>query len=671
MKNYDKRALFPHRFSPYFLCAWGALALVPASFATSYFVDSGAGSDASVGTSSSTPWKSLTKVNATTFSAGDKIFFKAGGSWVGQLAPKGSGATGNPIVIDMYGTGAKPSIAANGTKNNAVFFFNQQHWEINNLDVSNNAGSSASDLGDFRGIYVTAQNAGPLQHFYIKNCVVHNVTGHVFWISGDTANNSTGVAFKMGWDASKRTGGIVVDTMSSSTKTKFDDILVEGCTIKDCSFGGIIVKQWDGSVHWGIRASASDSNFSPHTHVTLRGNYITQGGTSFGCNGIYMTGTRDGLIEDNVVSAAGTSAIECYYADAITIQKNETFGTVRKAAGADFNGIDPDKATTNMLIQYNYIHNNGDGILLCEFSFGSVTVRYNILQNNSRYGIYLHSDPAARAEVYNNVVYTNKSGSRLVFGFGSSLSALYNLRNNIFMSTVSVPALTTGGGISYDANLFSGAGAVGSHAISSNPLFVGPGSGGTGGASGTAFASLSGYKLQAGSPAINKGVSISSNGGSDFFGSALYNGAADIGPHEFGGSPGGGGGGGGGSGTTLSAESGVVAGGTTIESLNLGFNGSAYVNFPASGGTLTLANVTSAGGSKTLSIRYALGATAGRTGSLTVNGVTTPVTFSPTGAWTTWQTINVTVVLNNSATNTIQLASTGADLANVDEITVP
>lgn len=122
---------------------------------------------------------------------------------------------------------------------------------------------------------------------------------------------------------------------------------------------------------------------------------------------------------------------------------------------------------------------------------------------------------------------------------------------------------------------------------------------------------------------------------------------------------------------TYQAESALLTGGAAAETTNTGFHGAGYVNFPMSGGTLALNNVGSAGGSKTLVVRFALGATTARTGQLTVNGSTTAITFQPTGSWTTWQTLNVTVALNNSATNTIGITSTGSDLANIDEITVP
>src|SRR5690606_17175549 len=63
-----------------------------------YHVDADTGNDNNDGLTPVTAWKSLTKVNATTFLPGAKILFKAGGIWGGQLWPKGSGINGSPIV---------------------------------------------------------------------------------------------------------------------------------------------------------------------------------------------------------------------------------------------------------------------------------------------------------------------------------------------------------------------------------------------------------------------------------------------------------------------------------------------------------------------------------------------------------------------------------------------
>jgi hypothetical protein len=65
-----------------------------------------------------------------------------------------------------------------------------------------------------------------------------------------------------------------------------------------------------------------------------------------------------------------------------------------------------------------------------------------------------------------------------------------------------------------------------------------------------------------------------------------------------------------------------------------------------------------------------MGAATARAGQLIVNGVAQPITFDPTGGWSRWATISLTVNLNAGSVNTIRLESTGQDLANIDELQV-
>ncbi len=74
-----------------------------------YYV-SPTGNDNNVGTSISTPWKTIDKVNTKryTFLPGDQILFERNGTYRGSLLIGSSGAAGNPIVISSYGTGNNP-----------------------------------------------------------------------------------------------------------------------------------------------------------------------------------------------------------------------------------------------------------------------------------------------------------------------------------------------------------------------------------------------------------------------------------------------------------------------------------------------------------------------------------------------------------------------------------
>jgi len=81
---------------------------------TNYYVDSVNGSDGNSGTSTNSPWKTLTKVQSRHYLPGDTINFKRGSYWTGVLQISDSGAQGNPITFRDYGTGARPTISNPG-----------------------------------------------------------------------------------------------------------------------------------------------------------------------------------------------------------------------------------------------------------------------------------------------------------------------------------------------------------------------------------------------------------------------------------------------------------------------------------------------------------------------------------------------------------------------------
>ncbi len=79
------------------------------SQAATYYVST-AGFDTNSGTQAA-PWKTIAKVNSSTFQPGDFILFKRGEMWREQLVPPSSGSPGNPITFSAYGTGENPIIS--------------------------------------------------------------------------------------------------------------------------------------------------------------------------------------------------------------------------------------------------------------------------------------------------------------------------------------------------------------------------------------------------------------------------------------------------------------------------------------------------------------------------------------------------------------------------------
>ncbi|GAV37814.1 right-handed parallel beta-helix repeat-containing protein [Streptomyces acidiscabies] len=520
-----------------------SIVLIPAQRAfaagTTYFVSAN-GSDSNAGTSSSAPWRSLSKVNATTFQPGDTIRFEAGDSWTGQLWPKGSGADGAPIAIDSYGTGAKPKIAGQGTVGDAVRLNNQQYWEIRNLDVSNAVPTGTTDgskLGDLRGIGVHGDNGQTLHHFVIDSVDVHDVTGEVKWVGGSTADNKPGITFAQGWDRSKDTGGIafltgVQDITAPGAPTVLDGITVENSTIKNTSFSGIVTKQYAGDAPgavftgWGKRATATDPAYTPYTDVTFRGNYITQANTPFGCNGIYLTGVRGGLVEGNVIDRVGVSGVETNMADTVTVQHNEIMGTHLSSGGADQNALDPDIGTTNQVFQYNYLHDNGDGILLCACNsavkFGSVVIRYNVITGSTRWNIHMSQQSGTVANLYNNTIANTNSQSMVTGG----VSGKATFTNNLFVSSQSAPQFIQPSSITYNNNGYSSnlttRPASDANAVVGAPQFVNASvTGPYGDENGPRLGTAANFALQSGSVFVDAGATVTGNGGLDYAGATV------------------------------------------------------------------------------------------------------------------------------------------------------
>lgn len=77
--------------------------------ASNYYIDN-SGSDSNNGLSPGTAWKTIAKINSSTFAAGDSILLNRNGTWNEKLNVPSSGTAANPIVISYYGTGNKPLI---------------------------------------------------------------------------------------------------------------------------------------------------------------------------------------------------------------------------------------------------------------------------------------------------------------------------------------------------------------------------------------------------------------------------------------------------------------------------------------------------------------------------------------------------------------------------------
>ncbi|WP_343667949.1 right-handed parallel beta-helix repeat-containing protein [Chitinophaga sp.] len=464
-----------------------------------YYIDNN-GSDSANGLTPATAWKTLSKVNSTTFQPGDFILFRRGGSWTGTLVIKSKGTAAAGITFGAYGVGNKPKIIGDNSTLSAVLIQDARYLTFENFDVSNPRSVRPPDKS-LCGIYVALATNGIYPDITIKNNDVHDVEG-------------------MPITNRHLQAGIFV--RSNAAQAYFDSLTIEGNKLERCSSRGIMMG--DGS--------NKDTSYY-NNNVVIRNNTVN----NTALEGIIVYTSKNVLIEYNRVLNAGayTLGVNMNIVLAglwgrgknMTIQHNEVAYTRLTNpvpyASMDSEAFDIDLSSPGYtIIQYNYSHDNQGGFFLHmgdpgpDFTYG--IVRYNISQNDGNEFGYrtfeLHNHTNGKLvpiSIYNNTFYNDSTIGVLDRDGGTGVHPGIKFYNNIFYALNF--QFDDQQHIIYDHNLYyEGQKATSdNYALVSDPLLIGPGTGGTG------LNTLIGYTLPAASPAIGAGLLINDNGGKDFF----------------------------------------------------------------------------------------------------------------------------------------------------------
>ena len=365
----------------------------------SYYFDATYGNDGNDGTSPDEAWKSLDKTKALKLKPGDKVLLKKGETFQGELYVTGSGSPESPIQVDAYGDkGNKPCIMGKETSLYAVYIYNSEYIEVQNLEIVN---TGRERLPKRCGIKVHLDNFGTARSILLKGLNIHDVNGSLVKREGAGS-------------------GILIVNEGSIVST-FEGLTIEDCTIRRCERNAMI---W-----WGY---ASRDFWHPNRNVVVRNNLIEE----VPGDGIVPIGCDGALIEYNVMRncpdmlpegeyAAGIRPWSC---DNTLIQFNEV--SDHKAWG-DAQGFDSDNNCNNTTIQYNYSHDNEGGFLLiCDSGdmlmpenqgTNNSTIKGNISINdgnrtkkikNAYFSPSIHiAGPAKGSEIYNNIIHVNKKKS--------------------------------------------------------------------------------------------------------------------------------------------------------------------------------------------------------------------------------------------------------------------
>ncbi len=500
-----------------------------------YYINSRDGNDEYTGNNPDSAWKTLDRINSKVFVQGDKILFRCGQTWKGQLHPQGSGSRHHPITIGSYGRGGKPLIAGEGVANGTVYLYNQSWWELRNLEITNyNQAEEAGLLltewehrnrtnfalpklppqlvnhNVFKyGIYVTAQDTGTVSHLHLINLDVHGVNGYI--------NQKD--------ELSKNNGGIFFEIKGNRVPTSFRDVLIDSCRIHDVDRTGILLCKSS----WDTRTLTSNASWTPSQHVIIRSCHFE----NTGANALIVRVCSQPVIERNVfdhcaIKASGNAGFS-FNCDSAVWQHNECRYTKANKEDVDAGGLDADYRSKNTIIQYNYLHHNDYGMLITggpnSFNDGTI-LRYNIFEHDGSYAHPKHgktvirvNGSATNTHIYNNVFYldTSQTDTKIVSHetwTASPENTLY--QNNIFynLSANAQYDLGASNRNTFDNNLYFGNAAThmpaDEAAVTHDPQLAKPGSGDT-----------KGYRLKKGSSAFFAGKPVSDNGGYDFYGDRL------------------------------------------------------------------------------------------------------------------------------------------------------
>jgi hypothetical protein len=210
---------------PFILSSAGASA-PPGEDATNWYV-SNAGSDGATGHSTTTSFATIAKLNITTFTAGDTIFFNCGNSWNEELIINQAGSTSLPIVVTSYSTGARPIITGgvllNGTwKQNSLIWATHVTAAVKALYVNGTRMTSARIPNAPKYYPITASSSTTIQAAQLAAALNYWAGGQArmrtndyTWENRSIASSATnGTLTTSAWTYTPETGwGVFVDGM--------------------------------------------------------------------------------------------------------------------------------------------------------------------------------------------------------------------------------------------------------------------------------------------------------------------------------------------------------------------------------------------------------------------------------------------------------------------------
>lgn len=208
------------------------------SSGTTYYVDPD-GSDTNDGLAPERAWRTVAKVNGTTFVPGDRVLFQGGGVWREMLEPRGSGSADAPITFGAYGEGRPVLDGQSASGYAGIVVGARQYLVFRDFEVRNRSSGNLIYLAGasrilFDGVYVHAAATGfhvtpsaPASDITILNSRIENTHTGTGGIGINVTAGSTRWTVKR-TTISRAGDSCIIDTGSNS--------LYEEISVRDCGF---------------------------------------------------------------------------------------------------------------------------------------------------------------------------------------------------------------------------------------------------------------------------------------------------------------------------------------------------------------------------------------------------------------------------------------------------
>lgn len=419
------------------------------------------------GEGSGIAYATIADLNARKFSPGDQIFFRRGEIWREQLTDKGggfgySGSVGAPITFGAFGSSTLPLPIISGS--NLIDKWAPEQVSSSNVTATvysapyiTNILPKAPQVYIWTGAYADTPN----QVFEDGKRLTQNTSGSGVLAVGqwylDTANSLIWIRTKEDdnpgghtIEASQRDYAI---TINQNSNLRFYNLQVENANVHGFNSIGLVGE----SANMVIYGMVSQNNYQDGIAMCYSENDMIVSSTAEynGQDGIGGYQVPNYLVIGNTVHDNGQLFLPTFYPLAgihvdgpestnMIIEYNLIYNNGVAGLADHTSGIDLDTVGSGVVIRYNEIYSNTkDGI---EIDASNAVAAYgNVIFNNESIGIYAFADfqpDLTGTQLFNNTLYGNTGAGILLRGSGKPNGCMNNLViNNIVVNTKSGPNL--------------------------------------------------------------------------------------------------------------------------------------------------------------------------------------------------------------------------------------